>query len=124
MVQTTAEPPTLNDTAPPVNLMADFTHFLQSKGASAPSSQSASHAQTSSTGTTQTGAPTPLSSIDLSGVVPVAFTLMFIVWGIFSLVIIYHWFRYRHKSWFAVPAIALHIFVSGWIIIYMVNALT
>jgi hypothetical protein len=66
---------------------------------------------------------TPLSSIDLSGVVPVAFTLMFIVWGIFSLVIIYHWFRYRHKSWFAVPAIALHIFVSGWIIIYMVNAL-
>lgn len=87
--------PTLNDSAPPVNLMERFTD----------------------------GQPGSLPSFDISGIVPVVFTLLFVIWVAYTLIVIYHWFRYHHRSWFAVPAIVLHFFVSGAIILYMVSGL-
>lgn len=56
-------------------------------------------------------------------VLSVIFTLIFIWWTIYTLVAIYHWFRYGRSSWVAVPAIALHLAVSGGIFIYMTSAL-
>lgn len=85
-----AQAPTLNNSAPPVNLMGDF-HLGQG----------------------QVGLP------DITGLITVAFTLLFIVWVVYTIVIIYHWFRYRHQSWFAVPAVVLHLFVSGTIFLYI-----
>lgn len=106
-----APTPTLNDTAPPVNLMAQWFH----SGA----------AQNQAVQTTQahTGQPAALPSFDFSSVVPIIFSIVFLIWVIYTFVVIYHWFRYRHKSWFAVPMIALHLFVSGSIIIYMISGL-
>lgn len=50
--------------------------------------------------------------------VPVAFTIIFGLWAIYTLVVAYHWIRYGHQSWMAFPAIAAHLFVSGWLIVY------
>jgi hypothetical protein len=72
---------------------------------------------------TATSAGIPSFHIDFTNFVPIAFTLIFGIWVIFTVIIIYHWFRYRHQSWFAVPAVALHLFVSGWIILFMVSGL-
>jgi hypothetical protein len=105
-----APTPTLNDTAPPVNLMAQWFH-------------SNSNNQAVQTQQAQTGQPAPLPQVNVSSFVPVVFSVVFLIWVIYTLVVIYHWFRYRHKSWFAVPAIALHFFVSGTIIVYMISGL-
>lgn len=91
-----APPPTLNDTAPPVNLLQNL------------------HIES---------APGQIPQVDLSGVIPVVFTLLFAIWVIYTIVIIYHWMRYRHQSWFAVPAIVLHLFVSGAIFVFIMSAL-
>lgn len=90
-----APAPTLNDTAPLVNLMERFTDAR----------------------------PGSLPSFDFGSIVPVVFTILFIAWVAYTAIIIYHWFRYHHRSWFAVPAIVLHLFVSGAIILYMVSGL-
>ena len=100
--------PTLNGTAPKVNLMDQIFHSGNANQA----------VQTLQPGQ----APAPLH-IDLSGIVPVVFSLIFLVWVIYTFIVIYHWFRYRHKSWFAVPAIALHFFVSGSLILFMISGL-
>jgi hypothetical protein len=113
-----APTPTLNNTAPPVNIMDQwFGNHSSSAGQPAPAGP------TVQTGTVQTGQPQAVPQVDLSGVVPVLFSVIFLVWVIYTFVVIYHWFRYRHKSWFAVPAIALHLFVSGSIIVYMISGL-
>ena len=88
-----APTPTLNDTGPQINLLPQFA---------------------------ESGS---LPAIDFNVVVPVVFTIMFIVWAIYTLVVTYHWFRYHHRSWFAVPAIVLHVTVSSFIILYMVSGL-
>ncbi|KND49728.1 MAG: hypothetical protein AB203_01420 [Parcubacteria bacterium C7867-008] len=91
---------TLNDTAPRINLMEQFTQ-----------------------GNSSFGQPGALPSIDLSAIIPVVFTIIFLIWTIYTLVIIYHWFRYHHRSWFAVPAIVMHLFISGFIILFMISGL-
>jgi tellurite resistance protein TehA-like permease len=113
----TAPPPVLNDTAPQVNRMQQWFHdggpkAASAQGATAPSSGSAQ------------AAPSPATpNIDLSGAVPVIFSLVFVMWAIYTFVVIYHWFRYRHKSWFAVPIIVVHLFISGSIILFMISGL-
>jgi len=98
-----APPPVLNDTAPQVNLLQQWFHAGGQAVQTHPSGQ--------------------LPTFDITGIVPVVFSLVFIVWAIYTLVVIYHWFRYRHKSWFAVPMIVIHLFVSGSIILFMVSGL-
>jgi tellurite resistance protein TehA-like permease len=58
-----------------------------------------------------------------SSAVAVIFSLVFVMWAIYTFVVIYHWFRYRHKSWFAVPIIVVHLFISGSIILFMISGL-
>jgi tellurite resistance protein TehA-like permease len=113
----TAPPPVLNDTAPQVNLMQQWfpyggTNTAPAQSATAPSSGTAPATQASA-----------MPNIDLSGAVPVIFSLVFVIWAIYTFVVIYHWFRYRHKSWFAVPMIVVHLFISGSIILFMISGL-
>ena len=51
------------------------------------------------------------------------FLLAIVVWIIYTLIVCYHWLRYGHRSWFAIPAIVLHIFMSGFFIIFALSGL-
>lgn len=51
-------------------------------------------------------------------VVSIIFTVIFLLWAVYTIVSIYHWVRYGHHSWIAVPAIALHLFVSAVLMIF------
>ena len=37
---------------------------------------------------------------------------VFAFWALYTLVAVYHWIKYSHASWVALPAIALHLLVS------------
>lgn len=41
-----------------------------------------------------------------------ALYIVFAFWALYTLVAIYHWLKYSHASWVALPAIAAHLFVS------------
>lgn len=53
----------------------------------------------------------------------VVITIVFIWWLIFTVVAAYHWFRFGRDSWIAVPAIALHLAISGWIFVFATGGL-
>ncbi len=59
--------------------------------------------------------PKIASAYDLASIF---FTLLFILWAFFTIVSIYHWVRYGRHSWIAVPAIALHLFVSAALMLF------
>lgn len=42
-------------------------------------------------------------------------------WVIYTLVAVYHWLRYSHASWIAIPAILVHISVSLALIGYAIS---
>lgn len=67
--------------------------------------------------------PAAFGNVTIEGVISVLFTLVFIWWLVYTLVAIYHWFRYGRSTWVAVPAVALHLAVSGGIFIYMTAGL-
>lgn len=57
-------------------------------------------------------------AVSLQTVLAIVITLVFIWWAVFTLVSMYHWFRFERSSWVAVPSIALHFVVSIWIFIF------
>lgn len=59
----------------------------------------------------------------LETILAAVITLVFIWWAIFTGVAIYHWVRFARDSWLAVPAIAVHLFVSGWIFVFATGGL-
>lgn len=56
-------------------------------------------------------------------VLAVVVTVVFIWWLIFSLVAGYHLLRFARDSWLTIPALALHLFVSGWIFVFATGGL-
>ena len=60
----------------------------------------------------------PPGTVTAEGVISVVITLVFIWWAIYTLVVIYHWFRYGRDSWLAVPAVVLHLAISVWIFVF------
>jgi hypothetical protein len=38
--------------------------------------------------------------------------IVFAFWALYTLVAIYHWLKYSHGSWAALPAIIVHLVVS------------
>ena len=64
-----------------------------------------------------------LSSTSIESVLAVVITLVFIWWAIFTLVVVYHWFKYSRDNVIAVPAIVVHIVVSGWIFVFATGGL-
>lgn len=63
----------------------------------------------------------PLSLPTGIDLVSVAFTIMFILWAIYTLAAIYHWVRYGRDSWISWPAIAAHLVVSAALMIFAVS---
>lgn len=68
-----------------------------------------------------TGPLSALPAVNLETVLAVVMTLVFIWWAIFTLVVIYHWFRYARDSWVTVPVLVLHVVVSGWIFVFAIG---
>jgi hypothetical protein len=58
-------------------------------------------------------------AIDASSVLTILFFIIFVVWVIYTLVAAYHWFRYSHRSWLAVPAVTAYVFGSLILIVYI-----
>ena len=56
--------------------------------------------------------------VPVENVLAVVFTALFIWWLIFTIVLAYHWIRYARDSWMAVPVLAFHLAVSGWVFIF------
>lgn len=52
-----------------------------------------------------------LASVVVLGVVVV-------LWGIYTLITIYHWMRYSHAALIAIPAIAAHLILSAILITF------
>jgi uncharacterized membrane protein YqjE len=51
----------------------------------------------------------------------VIFTLLFIVWAIFTLIALYHWVRYARNRWVTVPALTVHVAVSAALFLFIVS---
>lgn len=69
----------------------------------------------------------PLSiftTIDPNQVISVLFAVLFIIWSIYTLVTAYHWLRYGHQSKIALPALVVHVLVSGYLALYAVSGIT
>ncbi len=45
----------------------------------------------------------------------IVFFLIFVVWAIYTIVFIYHWFRYNRSSPLTIPFITLHLMVSAFL---------
>ena len=60
-------------------------------------------------------------TLDPRTLISTAFTLIFLVWIVYTLVVFYHWIRYGHRSWATVPALAAHLIITGMILIFMVS---
>lgn len=60
---------------------------------------------------------------NLETVLAVVVTVVFIWWVIYTLVAGYHLLRFARDSWITVPALALHLFVSGWIFVFATGGL-
>jgi hypothetical protein len=43
------------------------------------------------------------------------------LWVVYTVVGIYHWYRYSHGSWVAFPAIGVHLFISLALIGYILT---
>ncbi|HWH07082.1 MAG TPA: hypothetical protein VNU47_00970 [Candidatus Paceibacterota bacterium] len=59
--------------------------------------------------------PEITSAYDL---VSIIFTVIFILWALYTLIAAYHWLRFARNSWIAVPAVGAHLFVSAVLMIY------
>lgn len=46
---------------------------------------------------------------------------VFAFWAIYTLVAIYHWLKYSHASWIALPSIIVHLFISAVLISYALS---
>ena len=63
----------------------------------------------------------PLLSIEQA--IPLFFTLVFIVWAIYTIVAFYHWIRYGDNIVISLGAMGIHLFVSSSLAIYAVSGL-
>lgn len=64
-----------------------------------------------------------VSSLPLEHLVPVFFTLVFIVWFIYTLIASYHWLRYSNNVLVGFAAIGAHVGISSLLAIYAVSGL-
>lgn len=73
------------------------------------------------------GAVTPLGfdvgALPLGQIIPVFFTLVFIVWLVYTFIAAYHWIRYSSSISIAGTAITTHLIVSSMLAIYAVSGL-
>ena len=73
-----------------------------------------------------TGTPSlgfDVASLPIAQAIPVFFTLVFIIWFMYTIVAAYHWIRYSSNLSIAGAAISTHLLVSSILAIYAVSGL-
>jgi hypothetical protein len=66
---------------------------------------------------------TTAAHVDFTGILTVGLIGTTLVWLAYTGVATYHWFRYSHRSIIAIPAVAIYIIVSGFILLYMASSI-
>lgn len=72
--------------------------------------------------------PTALfNQLNLSGIVSSTALIQWFLyvvlafWAVYTIVATYHWLKYSHASWVAIPAVAAHLFISFLLIMYTLS---
>jgi hypothetical protein len=60
-------------------------------------------------------------AINAHDITSAIFTGAFVIWVFYMVIAIYHWIRYGHNSWLMFPAIAVHVVVSGALLLFAVS---
>jgi tellurite resistance protein TehA-like permease len=60
---------------------------------------------------------------NFSAFLPVIFAVAFFIWTAYTIIVAYHWFRYGHRSLLAIPMLAVHVGVSGVLLLLTVAGL-
>jgi hypothetical protein len=66
-----------------------------------------------------------LSSLGVSSslAVEVLVGLVILFWVVYTLIAIYHWMHYSHAALIAIPAITVHLVISGILILFALSGL-
>ena len=71
------------------------------------------------------GVKSPLESLPKletpTELMSVMFTFIFIIWLVYTIISVYHWFRFGRNSWIAVPAVTAHVVVSGALMLFITS---
>ncbi|KND51737.1 MAG: hypothetical protein ABA06_00555 [Parcubacteria bacterium C7867-001] len=69
--------------------------------------------------------PSPWSNNIINGadVIAVILAIIFIWWAVYTLIAVYHWFRFGRHSWIALPAIVAHLFVTVNLLFFITSGL-
>lgn len=62
-----------------------------------------------------------LSALSSAPIILGISSLVGIAWLLYTAVAVYHWFRYSHASWVAIPAIIAHLTVSLALLVYALS---
>lgn len=65
----------------------------------------------------------PGDAVSAQGVLSWILALTTVYWFVYTAIAVHHWLRYSHRSAVAIPAIAIHIFVSLVLMGYAVSGL-
>lgn len=70
----------------------------------------------------------PLTTITLpdgllSHAIGIAYGVIVLFVLIYTVAAAYHWLRYGHRSWITIPAILIHLAISGSLLLYMATSL-
>jgi len=63
------------------------------------------------------------TTVNPQTVITIFFWMVIVYWTIYTIVAIYHWLHYSHRSAIAVPAIGIHLAVSFLLASYAVSGL-
>lgn len=67
--------------------------------------------------------PVIVPAFSVAQFVPLLFTVVFIVWAIYTVVAFYHWLRYGDNIIVSLGAMGMHLFISSSLAIYAVSGL-
>lgn len=67
--------------------------------------------------------PPFLENLSIVEILPVVFLVIFVVWALYTAIAAYHWIRFGHESWAAVPALLTHAVISGWIMLFAISGI-
>ena len=67
--------------------------------------------------------PISLPVLQVSQYIPLFFTLVFIIWAIYTIVSFYHWLRYGDNIIVSLGAMGLHLGMSAFLAIFAVSGL-
>lgn len=66
---------------------------------------------------------TIFSFVNVSQIISVVFLVLFLIWLVYTIISAYHLLRYGHRSSVTIPALIVHLIMSGFLALYSVSGL-